>query len=83
MANTVSNPPLGFDDLTVEEKLEYVESLWDRIAAMPEAVAVPDWHLEVIEQRTLGGRAGSHDSRSWDEFRQELRAKLRRRQSAQ
>lgn len=44
MARKVSNPLAGFDNLTVEEKLDYVESLWDRIAARPEAVAVPDWH---------------------------------------
>jgi len=81
MTSKISNPPAGFDELTVEEKLDYVESLWDRIAAKPEAVAVPDWHLEVIEQRTNGGHAGSPAGRSWDDFRQELRLKLRQRQS--
>ncbi len=81
MASKVSNPPAGFDELTVEEKLDYVESLWDRIAARPEAVAVPDWHLEVIEQRTNEGQPGSDNGRSWDDFREELRAKLRQRQS--
>jgi putative addiction module component (TIGR02574 family) len=77
MASRVSNPPAGFDDLTVDEKLDYVESLWDRIAAKPDAVPVPDWHLEVIEQRMNGSQAGSRDGRSWDEFREELRTKLR------
>jgi putative addiction module component (TIGR02574 family) len=81
MLNKVSNPPAGFDELTVDEKLDYVESLWDRIAAQPETVAVPDWHLEVIEQRTLEGQAGSHNGRSWDDFREELRTKLRQRRS--
>jgi len=81
MANKLSNPPAGFDELTVDEKLDYVESLWDRIAARPENVAVPEWHLEVIEQRTNGSEAGSHGGRSWDDFREELRAKLRRRHS--
>jgi putative addiction module component (TIGR02574 family) len=80
MASNVTNPPSGFDDLTVEEKLDYVESLWDRIAAKPEAVSIPDWHLQVIAQRTQGTRAGSRNGRSWDEFREELRAKLRQRQ---
>jgi hypothetical protein len=81
MGSKVSNPPAGFDELTVEEKLDYVQSLGDRIAARPDAVPVPDWHLEVIEQRTQGGRADSRDGRSWDDFRQELRAKLRLRRS--
>jgi hypothetical protein len=80
MASNVSIPPAGFDDLTVQEKLDYVESLWNRIAVRPEAVGVPDWHLEVIEQRTSGTRTGLPDVRSWDEFREGLRAKLRQRQ---
>jgi putative addiction module component (TIGR02574 family) len=81
MLSKVSNPPAGFDELTMEEKLDYLESLWDRIAARPETVPVPDWHLEVIEQRTHEGQAGSHKGRSWDDFREELRAKLRQRRS--
>ena len=82
MASKVSNPPAGFDELTVEEKLDYIKSLWDRIAARPEDVGVPDWHLEIVEQRTNEGQAGSAGGRSWDDFREELRAKLRQRQSS-
>jgi hypothetical protein len=26
-------PPPGFDDLSVDEKLDYLQSLWERIAA--------------------------------------------------
>ena len=81
MLSKVSNPPAGFDELTVEEKLDYVESLWDRIVATPETVSVPDWHLEVIEERTKEGQAGFRNGRSWDEFREELRTKLRQRRS--
>ena len=81
MESKVANPPAGFDELTVEEKLDYLESLWDRITARPEAISVPDWHLEVIEQRFDKGQAGSRGHRSWDDFREELRAKLRQRQS--
>jgi putative addiction module component (TIGR02574 family) len=44
-------PPPGFDDLSVEEQIEYVSSLWDRIASQPETVPVPDWHWKIIEER--------------------------------
>ena len=81
MLSKVSNPPAGFDELTIEEKLDYVESLWNRIAAKPEAIAVPEWHLEVLEQRTQEGQADSPNSRSWDDFREEVRAKLGQRRS--
>lgn len=31
MTQPVPNPPPGFDDLTTEEKVEYVSALWDRV----------------------------------------------------
>lgn len=81
MPTKISNPPAGFDELTVDEQLDYVGALWDRIAAQPDAVSVPDWHLEVIEQRTPEDQAGLPNGRSWDNFREELRTKLRERRS--
>ncbi|MEO8449789.1 MAG: addiction module protein, partial [Gemmatimonadota bacterium] len=35
----------------VDEKLEYVDALWDRIAATPEEVSVPDWHRQLVRER--------------------------------
>jgi len=77
MAHKIPNPPPGFGELTVDEKLGYVQSLWDRIAARPEAVTVPDWHLQVIEDRIKEMQNNPDNVRSWDEFRERLRAKLR------
>jgi putative addiction module component (TIGR02574 family) len=79
MPQAIPNPPLGFDELSAEEKLDYVQSLWDRIAAKPEAVPVPDWHLEVIDERLAENRGRPRAGRSWDELREELRAALRKR----
>ena len=74
MAKKVPNPPAGFDELTFDEKLDYVQSLWDRIAAKPDSVPVPDWHLDVIEKR-LNASPGS--GRPWSEVRGELRKALK------
>ena len=82
MATKVPNPPPGFDELPVGEKLDYVQSLWDHIATKPEAIPVPDWHLDVIDDRLAESQAKSGTGRSWDELREELRAKLRQRKLA-
>lgn len=29
-------PPPGFDDLSIDEKIDYLELLWERIATSPE-----------------------------------------------
>ncbi|MBI4467814.1 MAG: addiction module protein [Acidobacteria bacterium] len=79
MVQKLPNPPPGFDQLSVQERLEYLESLWDHIAAKPESVPVPDWHLQLIEERLDQNRTHPQGGRTWDEFRDELRARLRQR----
>ena len=44
MPKPITLPPLGFHDLSVDEKIDYLQSLWDRIAAIPETIPVPDWY---------------------------------------
>jgi putative addiction module component (TIGR02574 family) len=72
MTSALPIPPPGFDDLSVEEKLDYVQSLWDRIAAHPDDVAVPEWHEHVIEERLEAHRANPERARPKDEVRTEI-----------
>lgn len=72
MANSVQLPPPGFDDLSVDEQLEYLEALWDRVAAHPERVPVPDWHRQLIKERL----AADSPSRPWSEVRRDIEEKL-------
>ncbi len=75
MGQPVPNPPPGFDELTVDEQITYVQSLWDRIAATPEQVPVPDWHRRVLEER-LASTEGSQGARPWPEVRENLKHDL-------
>lgn len=47
-------PPAGFDELPIEEKIDYVQSLWDRIAATVGEVPLADWQRELLEERAGG-----------------------------
>lgn len=51
MPKAVPLPPRGFDDLSVDEKIDDLQSLWDRIAASPESIPVSDWHREILDER--------------------------------
>ncbi|PYQ63036.1 MAG: hypothetical protein DMF53_11400 [Acidobacteria bacterium] len=81
MPRALPLPPPGFDDLSVEEKLDYVQSLWDRITTRPEEVPVPDWHQRVIEERLAAHRADPGVARPWEEVRDEITEKLKQRRS--
>jgi putative addiction module component (TIGR02574 family) len=79
MSNPVPLPPQGFDDLPVEEQIEYVQSLWDRIAATPGQVPVPEWHHEILDERLKDYEANPTAGESWDVARERLRDKLHKR----
>ena len=74
MSNPVPLPPPGFDELSVDEKIDYLQSLWDRIAATPETVPVPNWHREVLDERLRDVDAGAGDS--WEVVQERLRKKF-------
>jgi len=81
MARSLPIPPPGFDDLSVDEKVDYLQSLWDRIGAHPEDVPVPDWHREIIAERLKAHQERPNESRPWEEVRQEILDKLQQRRS--
>lgn len=76
MTNQLPPPPPGFDDLPVEDQIDYVQSLWDRIAAKPDQVAVPEWHRQVLEKRLASHEENPEAARPWEEVRDEIRSKL-------
>ena len=71
----MATPPLpdlpeGFESLSKEEQIEYVHSLWDRIASSEEDVPVPEWHRDVLRER-LASRDSSDDT-TWDTLKGRL-----------
>lgn len=69
-------PPPGFAELTVDEKIDYVQSLWDHIAALPDQVPVPAWHRELLEERRQAYEANPTEGKSWEEVRDSITKKL-------
>lgn len=78
MARAVQLPPAGFDQLSVEEKIDYVQELWSRISADETNVPVPDWHRAVLEERLAEFRADPDAGRTWEDVEAQLTGRLRR-----
>ncbi len=74
MARTLPFPPPGFDDLSPDEKIMYVQALWNRIEASREDEPIPDWHLEIVRERLAEHRAHPEAVVSWEEFRDKMDA---------
>jgi putative addiction module component (TIGR02574 family) len=67
MSSQLQMPPPGFEELSVEEQIEYVQMLWDYIASSPNNVPVPDWHKEILEERLARYRQNGMEGTIWDE----------------
>jgi len=73
MTTRVPFPPPGFDDLSVDEKIDYLELLWSRIVVAPETVAAPEWHREVISERLRDLESDPSAGDSWEVVQKRLR----------
>jgi putative addiction module component (TIGR02574 family) len=37
--------------LSVEERLELIERIWDTLTETPDQIPLPDWHRELLDER--------------------------------
>lgn len=79
MAQPLTVPPPGFDELPIDEQVDYVQELWKRIASRQRDVPSPDWHRTAVDAARASHRSDPEATRPWDEVRAELEAKLKRR----
>ena len=79
MAQPVPNPPPGFDELTPEEKVRYVASLWDRVVADQDDLPLSEAQRQLVRERLAAHRANPGAARPWSEVRREIEREIRER----
>ena len=77
MSHSLPLPPPGFDELPVEDQIDYVQSLWDRIAERAGQVPLHEWQQKLLEERLAAHRAAPHEARPWEEVVDRLQQRLR------
>ena len=68
-----SNLPLK--DMTLEEKLAAMESLWEDLARSPENIKSPAWHEEILDERRQRVVEGKARFKDWKKAKAEIRKK--------
>lgn len=67
-----SIPVSGLLELPVAERIRLVELLWDSIAAVPEAVPIPDDLKAELNRRLVEFEADPEAGLRWDEVRSRI-----------
>jgi hypothetical protein len=57
---------LQLDRMTLEEKLRAMEALWDDLCRREEAVPVPQWHKDLLDERERLVREGKARFIDWE-----------------
>jgi hypothetical protein len=67
--------PLG--EMTVQEKLAVMESLWEDLSRSPEAIESPEWHKDLLDQRQQRIAEGAAKFEDWEIAKAKIREKVR------
>jgi hypothetical protein len=71
MISQIEFPPPGFDDLSKDEQVTYVEGLLNYMRGV-DLAPIPKWHLEILEERLARYRANGVEGTTWEDLEQEL-----------
>lgn len=59
--------------LTIAERIQLAEDIWDSVAAFPEAIPLTDAQREELDRRLQAYGKNPNEGVSWDELKDKLR----------
>ena len=74
MSHSVPMPPPGFDQLSRQDKIDYIQALWDGLDESE--IEVPEPYREILRQRLAEHLANPQEGRSWRDVRQDMERRL-------
>lgn len=78
----MSNPklpvPPEFDAASNEERIAFVQELWDRITQHPEQVPLPESHKRILDERLEEYKKNPNQGLPWSEVKARLLEKFQR-----
>jgi putative addiction module component (TIGR02574 family) len=69
----MSVPILPLNEMTVEEKLQTMEALWQSLSAQAEAIESPAWHEEELRERERSNESGESKFIDWEKAKADIR----------
>ena len=67
---------LPLEKMSVEEKLQAMESLWDDLCSKAAGVSSPAWHEGVLAERDAMQKRGDDAFEDWDAAKRNIRSKI-------
>lgn len=71
------NITLPLKEMTVEEKLQLMEAIWDDLSRNAEQLPPPDWHAEELAAREAAIARGEETFEDWETARRQIEQSIR------
>ena len=65
------NITLPLDQMTIEDKIKTMETLWDDLCRKAEDMPSPEWHGEILREREERVKQGKEGFTAWEEAKKE------------
>ena len=75
---SVSIQELGLDRLSLEDRLQIAEAIWDSVVREVESSSLPEWHLTELKRRMENSEINSKVPKAWELIEAEALAKVRK-----
>jgi hypothetical protein len=73
---TMERVKIGLSELTLAQKLDLMEALWNDLAKNEETLESPGWHEQVLRDREEALASGSATVSDWEEAKDRIREKV-------
>ena len=77
MSSKTSKIPEEFKILSSNDRIEYVQGLWDFIAQTPDQVPIPESHKQVLDKRLAAYQSEPNLAEPWDQTRDHILKSLK------
>ncbi|MEO7319969.1 MAG: addiction module protein [Chthoniobacteraceae bacterium] len=67
---------LPLEEMTLPDKLQLLEVLWNDLSRKPEKLPSPDWHKDVLEERRQRVQSGEETFSDWETAKQDIRKRI-------
>jgi putative addiction module component (TIGR02574 family) len=64
---------LPLSDLTLSQKLDLMEAIWDDLTRHDQSLESPHWHKQVLEDREKALAAGKTRASDWEKAKKRIR----------
>lgn len=64
---------LPLEKMSIEEKLQTMEALWDDLCKNADSIKSPSWHQEILDGRERALKNGDDEFVDWDRAKKNIR----------